>query len=389
MADYYELLGVDRDANGEQIKKAYRKLALRYHPDRNQGSADAEDRFKEATKAYEVLRDPDRRASYDRFGEAGIRGTGSAGQSGFGFQDIQSAMDVFMRDFGGMGGFGDVFGFGGSRGRRSGPTKGESVRIRVKLSLSDIVGGVRRRIRLSLLDVCDRCSGSGDASGTRSVCGACGGSGEIRHVQRSMLGQMVSVQPCRTCGGEGRTVSDPCRSCSGEGRTRVEHRMDVEVPAGVTSDNYLTLRGRGNVGPRGGPRGDVVVMLEVEDDPRFERDGTELTHNVTVTFAQAALGDEIEVPTLEGTARVRVPAGVQGGDVLRMKGLGLPELHGRNRGDQLLHVRVWTPERLNRDQQEAFEQLRQVEGEVPTDLAGGPRTRRGLWEWVKGALAGS
>ena len=392
MADYYELLGVSRDADAEEIKRAYRKRALKYHPDRNQGSVEAEERFKEATQAYEVLKDPDTRARYDRFGEAGLRGSRAQGSGAAGFEDIRAAMEVFLRDFGGrgMGGFGDIFDFGGSYRRgASGAEQGEAVRIRIRLSLAEVLTGVKRKLKLALLDRCDGCAGSGSATGSRALCTRCEGRGEIRRLQRSIVGQMMTVQPCRACGGEGRVVVDTCRECSGEGRSRRSHTVEVDVPPGVTSENFLTLRGRGNAGRGGGPRGDIVVLLEVEDDPRFERDGTTLASDVAVTFSDAALGNEIEVPTLDGPARVTVPAGVQSGDTLRMKGLGLPELHGRDRGDQLLRVRVWTPERLSREQERILRELREVEGAAPDSFRSRPRVRKGLWEWVKGALAGN
>ncbi|MCE2454903.1 MAG: J domain-containing protein [Gemmatimonadetes bacterium] len=390
MADYYDLLGVPKDASAEQIKRAYRKQALKYHPDRNQGSGEAEELFKEATRAYETLKDPDQRARYDRFGEAGVSGGGATGQRGFGF-DMNAALEVFLRDFGGagMGGFGDIFDPGGSYRRdRSGVERGETMRIRLRLKLADVVTGVTRQLRLALLERCRTCSGSGSSTGARSVCTVCEGRGEIRRLQRSIVGQMVTVQPCRSCGGEGRVVSDPCRECSGEGRKRESRTLEVEVPPGVGSENFLTLKERGSVGRGGGPRGDIVVMLHVEDDPRFERDGTMLIHEVAVTFSTAALGREMEVPTLDGPAKVTVPAGVQSGDTLRLKGLGLPELQGRNRGDQLLKVRVWTPEQLSPEQERLFRELSELEGSPPVPGAG-PRVIKGFWERVKGALSGN
>jgi molecular chaperone DnaJ len=383
MADYYQLLGVPRDADGEQIKKAYRKLALEYHPDRNQGSKEAEERFKEVTKAYEVLREPEKRSSYDRFGEQGVRGTGGHGPAG-GF-DFNDAIEVFMRDFGGFGGLEDLFGMGGARGQRTASRKGQTVRIRLPLTLPDVAHGVTKSLRVSLLDECGTCDGSGAKPGTSAaVCSTCGGAGEERHVQRSVFGQFVSVQPCRSCGGEGRVIADVCGTCRGEGRVRSEQEIEVEVPAGVTSENFLTLRGRGSVGPRGGPRGDLIVLLEVEDDPRFVREGSSLVHEFPITFGQAALGDEVEVPTIEGTARVTIPSGIQSGDLLRMKGLGLPELNGHVRGDQLLRVLVWTPDELSAEQEEILRQLRDVEGAAPSAIR--RRAHKGFWSRVKEAF---
>ncbi len=382
MADFYERLGVSRDATTDEIKKAYRKLALKYHPDRNQGSKEAEAKFKEVTEAYEVLRDPEKRALYDRYGEQGLRGGGGAGFDHFDFAD---AIEVFMRDFGGFG-FEEIFGGRRHRSRRPGPRKGSTVRVRLPLSLTEVARGATKRIRIGLLDPCDGCGGTGVAEGREpALCPRCGGSGEERHVQRSMFGQFVSVSPCRACGGEGRVVHDPCPRCGGDGRIEVEREIEVEVPPGVTSENFITLRGQGNAGVRGGSRGDVVVLLEVEEDPRFRRDGEDLLYELSVTFAQAALGDEVEVPTVDGTVRLRIPPGVQSGEVLRLRGRGLPRLHGRGRGDQLVRVRVWTPQRLSPEQEALFRRLREVEEAPPADVGG--RGERGFWSRVREAFS--
>ncbi|MDH3271170.1 MAG: molecular chaperone DnaJ [Gemmatimonadota bacterium] len=383
MSDYYELLGVSRDADAEEIKKAYRQLALKYHPDRNQGAKDAEARFREVTEAYEVLRDSEKRAMYDRYGKQGVRG-GAAGQPGFDFSD---AIEVFMRDFGGFSGLEDLFGMRGARGHRSSTRKGQTVRIRLPLTLSDVANGVTKTVRVSLLDECEMCGGSGTEQGSRpSPCSTCGGSGEERHVQRSVFGQFVSVQPCRTCGGEGRIIEKPCKKCSAEGRTRSEREIEVEVPPGVTSENFLTLRGRGSVGPRGGPRGDLVVLLEVEADSRFVRQGSDLVHELPITFTQAALGTELNVPTIDGTARVKIPHGIQSGEVLKLKGLGLPELNGSIRGDQLVRVVVWVPDELTDEQEDLLRRLGEIETPPPATVRRG--SRKGFWSRVKEAFTG-
>lgn len=388
MSDYYQLLGVPRDADGEQIKKAYRKLALQYHPDRNDGSKEAEERFKEVTEAYEVLRDSEKRALYDRYGKQGVRGA-SAGPGGPGF-DFNEAIDIFMRDFGGFSGFGgleDLFGARGARSQRTSTRRGKTVRIRLPLTLQEVATGVTKTVRVALLEQCDTCEGSGAEAGTApSICGTCGGSGEERLVQRSIVGQFVSVQPCRSCGGEGRIIERPCPKCSSEGRVREEREIEVEVPAGVTSENFLTLRGRGSVGPRGGPRGDLVVLLEVEEDERFVREGSDLVHELLVTFAQAALGAEVEVPTIDGMARVKVPAGIQSGEALRLRDLGLPELNGTVRGDQIVRVVVWTPTDLTSEQEEVLRKLSDVEHGAPATVRRG--THKGFWSRVKEALTG-
>jgi len=385
MSDYYQLLGVSRDADAEAIKKSYRKLALEYHPDRNQGSKEAEERFKEVTEAYEVLRDSEKRAMYDRYGKQGVRGAGAAGgQAGFDFSD---AIDVFMQDFGGFSGFEEMFGGRGGRGQRASSRKGQTVRIRLPLTLSEVSTGVTKTLKVALLDECETCDGSGAKIGTKpQPCGTCGGSGEERHVQRSVFGQFVSVQPCRTCGGEGRVIAEPCAKCSGEGRLRSEKSIEVEVPAGVTSENFLTLRGRGSIGPRGGVRGDLVVLLEVQEDPRFVRDGPDLVHELPITFTQAALGAEIDVPTIEGTARVTIPAGIQSGERLSLKELGLPELNGPVRGDQVIKIRVWTPHELTSEQEELLRKLADVESAAPDTVR--RRSHKGFWSRVKEAFTG-
>lgn len=380
-SDYYEVLGVSRDADADQIKKAYRKLAMRYHPDRND-EPDAEARFKEVTEAYEVLRDPEKRRLYDRYGEEGVRrraGAGaSAGFSGFGFAD---AFEVFMREFGGAG-FGEMF--GGGRGTRSrGPRRGSSLRVTVRLTLEEAALGTERTLRLKLLDRCDRCGGSGAEPGTAPVrCPACGGAGQVRHVQRSMLGQFVSVRPCPECGGEGRVVQNPCTDCRGEGRVRKERRIKVEIPAGISSDDYLRLREKGNAGPNGGPRGDVVVQVEVEPDERFERRGDDLFLDLPVTFSQAALGDRIQVPTIDGTAELELPAGIQSGELVRLRGKGMPRLRQNGRGDQMVRVLVWTPTDLTDEQRRLLEELRQRESKPPRPN----RKEPGFWERVKSAF---
>lgn len=383
MADYYDLLGVSKDADTEKIKKAYRKLALKYHPDRNQGSKKTENRFKEVTEAYEVLRDSEKRAIYDQYGEQGLR-RGMGGAAGFSGFDFTDAIEVFMRDFGGFGGMEDLF--GGRRQRSdSGSRIGQAVKIKVLVTLPEVVSGVTKKLRVAILNVCDRCSGSGSetGSGPRS-CSTCGGSGEERQMQRTVFGQFVSVVQCRMCHGEGHVIDKPCSNCHGDGRSRGEREIEVEIPPGVTSENFITLRGEGGVGRRSGPRGDVIVLLEVEDDTRFRRDGANIRFDLPVTFSQAALGAEVDVPTVTGTVKLAVPAGVQSGEVLRLRGCGLPELHGRAQGDQFVRVTVWTPEQLSAEQEKALQALRDLEDSAPDSLERDPDTS--IWSRVKEAF---
>jgi len=384
MRDYYEILGVARDADAEAIKKAYRKLALQYHPDRNGGDKEAEEKFKEATEAYEVLRDADKRAAYDRYGHAGVKGAAAGGfgggRGGFGFED---ALNIFMRDFGGFGGIEDLFG-GGAR-RRGGVQRGKDLRVRLPITLVEVSTGVRKTLKLKVLDPCSACSGTGSAKAEQPVpCESCQGAGEVRRVQRSVFGQFVTATVCPTCQGEGRRIRNPCDVCHGDGRQRADRTIDVEIPAGVSSDNYLTVRGQGNAGPRGGPRGDVVVVIEVEEDPRFVRDGDDLVYDLPITFSQAALGVEVEVPMVAGSEKMKIPAGVQAGSVLTLRGKGLPRLGGGGRGDQHVRVHVWTPTQLTPEQEELFRRLAELEGPIP---GGEGKSRQGFWDKVKGAFA--
>jgi molecular chaperone DnaJ len=380
MTDFYERLGVSRNADLGEIKKAYRRLAMESHPDRNDDPS-AEERFREVTEAYEVLRDPEKRALYDRYGEAGIRRGAGGAAGGFGAFDFSDAFEVFMREFGGMTGLGDLFG----RGRpRRGPRRGSDLKLRLSVSLEEAARGVERQVKVRVLETCGRCDGSGAAPGTRPErCPTCGGVGEVRQVQRSMLGQFVSVRPCPGCGGAGERIEERCDACVGEGRVREEKTVKLEVPAGVSTDDYLKLSGRGNVGAMGGPRGDILVVVDVEPDPRFERQGDDLLFNLAVTMSQAALGARVEVPTiLDGPAALEVPAGVQSGQALRLRGQGMPRLRGSGRGDQVVRVLVWTPTKLSREERDAFERLREVESEAPEPDVSEP----GFWERVKRAF---
>jgi len=373
VTDFYQMLGVARDASDADIKKAYRKLAMEHHPDRN-GSPNAEAKFKEIAEAYEVLRDPQKRAAYDRYGKAGV---GAGGGYGFHHVDLSEALEIFMRDFGGLSGLESLFGGGRAQAESR---RGQDIRVTVKLTLSEVATGVKKSVKLKTLERCGNCSGSGAKPGTKpSPCSTCGGSGEVRRATRSLFGQFVSVSPCPTCAGEGQVIAEPCEVCRGDGRVRGERTVAVEIPAGVSANNYVTLRGQGAAGPRNGPNGDLLVMLDVKRDERFERQGNDLVHDLPLSFSQAALGGEFEVPTPHGAERIRVPSGTQTGTVLRLKGKGLPALAQSAVGDLLIRVHVWTPEKLTAEQERVFRQLATIEGDPP-------KREAGFWSKLREAL---
>jgi molecular chaperone DnaJ len=377
MADFYSVLGVAKTASDDEIKKAYRKLAMQYHPDRNNGASEAEEKFKEITEAYDVLRDPNKRAAYDRYGEAGLRG--GAGGGGFHHVDLSEALSIFMRDFGGFGGLGDLFGAAG--GRRQGNSRtGSDVKLTVELTLQEVATGVQKTFTVKLLDPCDRCEGSGAEQGTKAQrCQTCNGSGEVRRAQRSFFGQFVSVAPCPTCAGEGTVISAPCKKCRGEGRVRGEHQIPVQIPPGVATGQYMTLRGLGNAGPRAGPRGDILVVFEVADDPRFERDGEDLYCEVLVSYPQLVLGADVDVPAVTTTVSLRVPPGTQSGQVFNVRGRGLPRVNASGVGDLHVRVQLWTPSSVSREEEALLRQL--AEMQKP------PESReKGFWTRMKEAL---
>jgi molecular chaperone DnaJ len=377
MSDFYSVLGVQRAASDDEIKKAYRKLAMQYHPDRNNGSREAEEKFKEITEAYDVLRDPNKRATYDRYGEAGLRG--GAGGAGFHHVDLSEALGIFMRDFGAFSGLGDLFGAGGGR-RQGGSRAGSDVKLTVELTLQEVATGVQKTFSAKLLDPCDRCEGSGAEQGTKAQrCSTCGGSGEVRRAQRSFFGQFVSVAPCPTCAGEGTVIAAPCKKCKGEGRTRGDHSIPVQIPAGVATGQYMTLRGMGNAGPRSGPRGDVLVVFDVADDPRFERDGEDLYCEVLVSYPQLVLGDDVEVPAVTTTVSLRIPPGTQSGQVFNVRGRGLPRVNASGVGDLHVRVQLWTPDAVTRDEEALLRKLAET-SKVPQSR------EKGFWTRMKEAL---
>jgi len=376
MADFYATLGVARDASDDDIKKAYRKLAMQWHPDRNGGSKDAEEKFKTITEAYDVLRDPQKRAAFDRYGEAGLRGAGGGG--GFEHVDLSDALNIFMRDF---GGFGDLFG-GSAGGRRGGgPRAGSDIKLPLPLSLSEVAIGVEKTVIMKVLDPCEKCEGSGAEPGSKPTsCGTCGGAGEVRRAQRSFFGQFVSVAPCPTCAGEGVVVASPCKHCRGEGRIRGEKTVRIQVPAGVATGQYMTLRGAGNVGPRSGPRGDVLVVFDVQEDDRFERDGEDLYCEALVTYPQLVFGADITVAGVTGDLSLRVPEGTQSGTVFHLRGRGLPRVNASGVGDLHVRVQLWTPQQPTGDEAALIKQLGSLQGSTPE------RREKSIWSKMKEAL---
>jgi molecular chaperone DnaJ len=367
--DYYEVLGIGRDASTDEIKKAYRKLALKHHPDRNPGDKQAEERFKEATEAYEVLRDEKKRAQFDQFGHAGFAGAGAGGFGGFsGGFDLSDALRAFMRDFGGFGGFDDFFGGGAGARRRGGRAvhRGNDLQVRLRLTLREVAGGAKKKLKVSKLVICSDCDGSGAKSGTtKQTCPACNGSGELRQVSRSLFGQYINITTCPTCSGEGTIVKDPCAACRGSGRVKGSKSIEVQIPPGVTTGNYITLEGQGDMGPRGGVPGDLIILIEELKDDMFVRHGDDIICDLPVSFTQLALGAKIEIPTIEGKAALKIPAGTHSHKIFRLKGKGIPHLHSNRRGDQLVRVIAWTPQDIDKSAREAFEELEKRITEKP------------------------
>jgi molecular chaperone DnaJ len=378
--DYYSVLGVSRDAAEADIKKAYRKLAMEYHPDRNNGDKQAEEVFKQITEAYDVLGDAEKRAAYDRYGEAGLRGAGGGG-GGFTHFDISEALNIFMRDFGGLGGFDAIFG-GGQRTQRD-HRRGPDIKVSLRLTLDEVASGTTKSVKIRTLDVCSACAGTGAKPGTTPrECGTCHGAGEVRRHAQSLFGQFVSVSPCPTCAGEGTVIADPCATCHGDGRVKAEKTVQIDVPAGVADHHYLTVRGQGVPGPRNGPRGDLVAVLEIVEDQRFERHGDDLIYDLPVSFSRAALGGDVQIPTPFGDAPLEIKPGTQTGTIYRLRGKGLPRLGEGGHGDLHVRVHVWTPAELTPEQEKLLRALEKVEGEPPAEEGAGKK----FWKQIREAF---
>jgi molecular chaperone DnaJ len=368
--DYYEILGVSKSATADEIKKAYRKVAMQYHPDRNPGDKSAEEKFKEAAEAYEVLSDQDKRAQYDRFGHAGMAG---AGRGGFNGGPGMNMDDIFSQ-------FGDIFGddifgsfFGGqargghARGGRPRGARGSNLRIKIKLTYEEIAKGAAKTVKVKKYVTCNTCNGNGakDKNAVQT-CGTCGGNGQVRKVTNTFLGQMQTVTTCPACNGEGTTITQKCGSCKGEGRVYGEETVTLDIPAGVQEGMQLNLGGKGNAGERGGSPGDLIILIEEETHAQLQRDGLNVVYDLYVSFPDAVFGTSLEVPTIDGKAKIKIPAGTQSGKIFRLKGKGFPSINNHyEKGDQLIHINVWTPQNISSEEKEALEKMQQSDNFTP------------------------
>lgn len=354
--DFYEVLGVARNASADEIKKAYRKLAVKYHPDKNPGNKEAEEKFKEAAEAYEVLSNQEKKQRYDQFGHAGV---GGATGNGGGYAGGMNMEDIFEQ-------FGDIFGggFGRSSSSRSQRhrhvNRGTNIRIKVKLTLEEIAEGTTKKIKVNKYVPCDTCNGTGAKGGSKAAtCKTCQGSGQVTQVTNTFLGRMQTVTTCPTCNGEGTQITDKCTKCWGDGIIRGEEVMEINIPAGVEEGMQLSMSGKGNSGPRNGPPGDLLIVIEEEEHPHLYREGNHTVYNLFLSFVDVALGTQIEIPTLGGKAKIKIEPGTMPGKVLRLKGKGLPSINQYGRGDQLVRINVWTPQKLSSEEKALLEKLRQ------------------------------
>lgn len=361
--DYYEILGVSKSASPEEIKKAYRKIAIKFHPDKNPDDPSAEDKFKEAAEAYEVLSNAEKKQRYDRFGHQGMNGGGFSG-GGMNMEDIFSQFgDIFG---GGGSPFESFFGGGGSGGGQSRRRKGSNLRIKLKLNLEEIAEGVEKKIKVKRHVTCGTCNGNGAKNGTSlQTCTMCGGNGQVRKVVNTMLGQMVSSSTCPNCRGEGKIVTDTCQSCKGDGRVMEEEVIPIKIPAGVSEGMQLSMSGKGNVPVRGGVPGDLLIVIEEEEHEVLKREGNNVVYDLYISFVDASLGTSVEVPTIGGVVKIKIDPATQSGKILRLRGKGIQDINGYNRGDQLIHVNIWTPKQLTKEERETLESLRDSENFIP------------------------
>lgn len=355
--DYYEILGVDKNATAEEIKKAYRKKAIQYHPDKNPGNKEAEEMFKEAAEAYEVLSDPDKRSRYDRYGHSGV-----GGSAGGGFGGGMSMDDIFSHFGDIFGGFGGFSGFGGSGRSSRRVNKGSNLRVKVSLTLAEIAKGVEKKIKVKKYVSCTHCNGTGAAGGTAySTCSTCRGTGQVTRITNTILGQMHQTTSCPTCHGEGTVITQPCTHCNGEGLVRQEEIVTIQIPAGVENGMQLSVSGKGNAARRGGINGDLIILIQEEPHPELTRDGSDLIYNLLLSVPDAILGSTVEIPTVEGKVKVKIDSGTQPGKILRLKGKGLPEINNYGQGDLLVKINVFIPKDLTKEEVKLVEKLRESE----------------------------
>ena len=361
--DFYEILGVSKTASSDEIKKAYRKVAMQYHPDRNPGDKASEEKFKEAAEAYEILNDADKKAQYDRFGHGAFSSGRGGGYSGGGMN-----MDDIFSQFGdifGDEGFGSFFGGGGGRrgsGSQSRGTRGSNLRVKLKMNFEEIAKGANKTIKVKKHVKCTTCQGSGAKDkNSLQTCGTCNGSGQVRRVQNTFLGQMQTVTTCPTCNGEGSTITSKCTSCKGDGRVYGEETVTIDIPAGVQEGMQLSISGKGNAGERGGAPGDLIVLIEEEPHSQLQRDGLNVAFELYISFPDAVFGTQVEVPTIDGRAKIKIPPGTQSGKIFRLKGKGFPHVNSYEKGDQLIHVNIWTPQHVSDDEKKMLEKMQASE----------------------------
>ncbi len=376
--DYYEILDVSKNASKEDIKKAYRKQALKFHPDKNPGDNSAEEKFKEAAEAYEVLSNEEKRAKYDRFGHAGLGGAAGGGYSGQGMtvEDIFSSFgDIFGDAFGGFGGF------GGSRRSSRSIRKGSNLRVKVKLDLQEIANGAEKKIKVNKYVSCTSCQGTGAEGGSSySTCSTCNGNGQVTRVSNTFLGQMQTVTSCPTCGGEGKIITNKCKKCYGEGIVKEEEVIPISIPAGVAEGMQMTVSGKGNAARRGGVNGDLLVMIQEKPHPELIRDGNDLLYNLHISIPQASLGAAVEIPTVESKVKIKIEAGTQPGKILRLRNKGIPDVNGYNKGDLLVSINVWIPKNLTKEEQKLIEKF----GDSPNFIPHPDKNEVNFFERMKG-----
>lgn len=359
--DYYDVLGVAKNASAEEIKKAYRKLAIKHHPDKNPDDKSAEDKFKEGAEAYEVLSNAEKKQRYDQYGHAGVGGAAGGGYGGGGGMNMEDIFSQFGDIFGGGGGspFDSFFGGGQSRGGGRRVAKGTNLRIKVKLTLEEIANGAEKKIKVNKQISCKTCDGTGakDKSSV-STCKTCGGNGSVRRVTNTILGQMQTTATCPTCHGSGQQITAKCNACHGEGTVRGEETITINIPAGVSEGMQLSMAGKGNAAPNGGIPGDLIILIEEVAHDTLKREGNNIVYDLHVSIPEAALGASVEVPTIDGKAKIKIEPGTQSGKLLRLKGKGIPEVNAYHRGDQIIHVNIWTPKALSSEERTLLEKLR-------------------------------